>query len=115
VVVLCQSQLVGQHGVSACRKWGVQVMPFVGGGALQQILRSKFPSGMEEELVVSIARDVLHGLDYLHHHSCMHRDLKVSTLPCGLGVHDMHLSYRLSPCCSLHHPLAIRALAQTLL
>lgn len=53
------------------------MMPFVAGGALQQLLRKKYPSGVNEDVLVTIARDVLQGLDYLHRHSCMHRDLKV--------------------------------------
>ena len=37
----------------------------------------QFMDGMDEELILSIARDILHGLDYLHRHELQHRDLKV--------------------------------------
>lgn len=32
---------------------------------------------MDEGLIVTIARDVLRGLEYLHRHELAHRDLKV--------------------------------------
>lgn len=37
----------------------------------------QFPQGMDEGLIVTIARDVLRGLEYLHRHELAHRDLKV--------------------------------------
>ncbi len=35
--------------------------------------------GLEEEMVATIALDVLRGLEYMHSHSMLHRDVKVST------------------------------------
>ncbi len=37
--------------------------------------------GLEEEMVATIALDVLKGLDYMHAHSMLHRDVKVPHLP----------------------------------
>ncbi len=37
----------------------------------------QFAGGMDEGLIVTIARDVLRGLEYLHRHELAHRDLKV--------------------------------------
>lgn len=54
------------------------VMPFISGGPLSAILQRRFPHGMDEATLATVARDVLKGLDYLHKHDCMHRDLKVS-------------------------------------
>lgn len=34
--------------------------------------------GLEEEMVATIALDVLKGLDYMHSHSMLHRDVKVN-------------------------------------
>ena len=51
--------------------------------------------GLEEEMVATIALDVLKGLEYMHAHSMLHRDVKVSLLPpvgflfmmCGISCH----------------------------
>ena len=37
----------------------------------------QYPKGMEEDMILTIAKDVLHGLQYLHSHDFAHRDLKV--------------------------------------
>lgn len=34
---------------------------------------ARFPDGMEEDMIATIARDVLQGLQYLHAHDSMHR------------------------------------------
>jgi serine/threonine-protein kinase OSR1/STK39 len=64
--------------VSESALW--MIMPFISGGPLSGILQKKFPHGMDEPVLATVARDVLHGLDYLHKHDCMHRDVKVSFL-----------------------------------
>jgi serine/threonine-protein kinase OSR1/STK39 len=33
--------------------------------------------GLEEEVVATVALDVLRGLEYMHSHSMIHRDVKV--------------------------------------
>ena len=43
----------------------------------------QFKDGMDEELIITIARDILRGLDYLHRHELQHRDLKVRCRPPG--------------------------------
>ena len=53
------------------------VMPYIGGGNVSQLLRSQYPKGMEEDMILTIAKDILHGLQYLHSHDLAHRDLKV--------------------------------------
>ena len=83
------------------------VMPYVAGGNLSELLRSQvtcclrimhvlvcasnlvqdsaglyddgaqFPTGMDEDMIVTIAKDILKGLDYLHRRDLAHRDLKV--------------------------------------
>lgn len=54
------------------------VMPFMSGGSCLHILKAAYPDGFEEVVIATILREVLKGLDYLHHHGHIHRDVKVS-------------------------------------
>jgi len=53
------------------------VMPLLEGGSCLHIMKSQFPSGLEEAVIATILRDTLIALDYLHHHGHIHRDIKV--------------------------------------
>ncbi|ESR40932.1 hypothetical protein CICLE_v10025035mg [Citrus x clementina] len=52
------------------------VMPFMSGGSCLHILKAAYPDGFEEVVIATILREVLKGLDYLHHHGHIHRDVK---------------------------------------
>ena len=52
-------------------------MPYMAGGSCLHIMKSAFPSGFEEVVIATILREVLKGLEYLHHHGHIHRDVKV--------------------------------------
>lgn len=54
------------------------VMPFMAGGSCLHILKATHPDGFEEVVIATILREVLKGLEYLHHHGHIHRDVKVS-------------------------------------
>lgn len=54
------------------------VMPFMAGGSCLHILKAVYPDGFEEVVIATILRDILKGLEYLHHHGHIHRDVKVS-------------------------------------
>lgn len=56
------------------------VMPFMSGGSCLHILKAAYPDGFEEVVIATILREILKGLDYLHHHGHIHRDVKVSIL-----------------------------------
>lgn len=53
------------------------VMPFMSGGSCLHILKAAYPDGFEEVVIATILREVLKGLEYLHHHGHIHRDVKV--------------------------------------
>ncbi|CAL8470958.1 g10500 [Coccomyxa elongata] len=56
------------------------VMPYVAGGSLFGIISANYPQGLEEEVVATVALDVLRGLDYMHSHSMIHRDVKAANV-----------------------------------
>ncbi|XP_039118012.1 serine/threonine-protein kinase fray2 [Dioscorea cayenensis subsp. rotundata] len=56
------------------------VMPYMAGGSCHHIMNSAFSSGFEEVIIASILREVLKGLEYLHQHGEMHRDIKAGNI-----------------------------------
>ncbi|XXG51755.1 hypothetical protein AAC387_Pa03g0254 [Persea americana] len=61
------------------------VMPFMAGGSCLHILKAAYPDGFEEVDIATILREVLKGLEYLHHHGHIHRDVKA-----GNALVDAH-------------------------
>ncbi|KAL0922065.1 hypothetical protein M5K25_006027 [Dendrobium thyrsiflorum] len=56
------------------------VMPYMAGGSCLHIMKSAFPDGFEESIIATILKEVLKGLDYLHHHGHIHRDVKAGNI-----------------------------------
>ncbi|KAJ7952017.1 Kinase [Quillaja saponaria] len=56
------------------------VMPFMHGGSCLHILKAAYPDGFEEVVIATILREVLKGLEYLHHHGHIHRDVKAGNI-----------------------------------
>lgn len=56
------------------------VMPFMAGGSCLHILKAAHPDGFEEVVIATILREVLKGLEYLHHHGHIHRDVKAGNI-----------------------------------
>ncbi|GMQ09365.1 hypothetical protein CsSME_00052770 [Camellia sinensis var. sinensis] len=55
------------------------IMPFMAGGSCLHILKAAYPDGFEEVVIATVLREVLKGLEYLHHHGHIHRDVKVTS------------------------------------
>jgi len=53
-------------------------MPYMSGGSCLHILKAAYPDGFEELVIATVLREVLKGIDYLHHQGYIHRDVKVS-------------------------------------
>ena len=56
------------------------VMPYMAGGSCLHLLKVAYSDGFEEIVIATILREVLKGLEYLHNHGHIHRDVKVSSL-----------------------------------
>ncbi|KAH7688239.1 Non-specific serine/threonine protein kinase protein [Dioscorea alata] len=56
------------------------VMPYMAGGSCLHIMKSAFSNGFEEVIIASILREVLKGLEYLHQHGEIHRDIKAGNI-----------------------------------
>ncbi|XP_042031984.1 serine/threonine-protein kinase BLUS1-like isoform X1 [Salvia splendens] len=56
------------------------VMPFMAGGSCLHILKAVHPDGLEEVVIAKILREVLRGLEYLHQHGHIHRDVKAGNV-----------------------------------
>ncbi|XP_026454750.1 serine/threonine-protein kinase pakF-like isoform X3 [Papaver somniferum] len=56
------------------------VMPFMEGGSCLHILKSAYPDGFKESVIATILREILKGLEYLHQHGHIHRDVKAGNI-----------------------------------
>lgn len=56
------------------------VMPYMAGGSCLHILKAANPDGFEEVVIATVLREVLKGLEYLHHHGHIHRDVKAGNI-----------------------------------
>ncbi|GMH14130.1 hypothetical protein Nepgr_015971 [Nepenthes gracilis] len=56
------------------------VMPYMAGGSCLHILKAAYPDGIVEVAIATILREVLKGLEYLHQHGHIHRDVKAGNI-----------------------------------
>ncbi|KAG9148429.1 hypothetical protein Leryth_016913 [Lithospermum erythrorhizon] len=56
------------------------VIPFMAGGSCLHILKAAHPDGFEEVVIATILHEVLKGLEYLHDHGHIHRDVKAGNI-----------------------------------
>nr|CAD1825597.1 unnamed protein product [Ananas comosus var. bracteatus] len=56
------------------------VMPYMAGGSCLHIMKSAYPNGLEEVVIATVLREVLKGLEYLHHQGHIHRDVKAGNI-----------------------------------
>lgn len=55
-------------------------MPYVQGGSVLNIMRFRFPDGLDEPVIATIMKEVLKALEYLHRHEIIHRDIKAGNI-----------------------------------
>ncbi|XP_073002269.1 uncharacterized protein [Typha latifolia] len=56
------------------------VMPYMAGGSCLHIMKSAYPRGFEEVFIATVLRETLKGLEYLHQHGHIHRDVKAGNI-----------------------------------
>ncbi|XP_009628098.1 uncharacterized protein [Nicotiana tomentosiformis] len=56
------------------------VMPYMAGGSCLHILKAAHPDGLGEVVIATVLREVLKGLEYLHDHGYIHRDVKAGNI-----------------------------------
>ncbi|CAO2842046.1 unnamed protein product [Amaranthus hypochondriacus] len=59
------------------------VMPYMAGGSCLHLLKFAHSDGFEEIVIATILREVLKGLEYLHNHGHIHRDVKAGNILIG--------------------------------
>ncbi|KAJ8500904.1 hypothetical protein OPV22_011456 [Ensete ventricosum] len=56
------------------------VMPYMEEGSCFHIMKSAYPNGFKESVIATVLREVLKGLEYLHHQGHIHRDVKAGNI-----------------------------------
>jgi serine/threonine protein kinase len=56
------------------------VTPFLAGGSCLDIMKTAFPEGIDEVAIATILKQALQGLEYMHSHGHIHRDVKAGNL-----------------------------------
>ncbi|KAJ3134881.1 hypothetical protein HK101_004293 [Irineochytrium annulatum] len=56
------------------------VTPFLSAGSCLDIMKTAYPSGLDESSISTILRQALQGLEYLHKNGRIHRDVKAGNL-----------------------------------
>ncbi|KAA0034941.1 STE20/SPS1-related proline-alanine-rich protein kinase isoform X1 [Cucumis melo var. makuwa] len=56
------------------------VMAYMSGGSCLHILKAAYPDGFEEVVIATVLREVLKGVEYLHNHGHIHRDIKAGNV-----------------------------------
>ncbi|XP_010532051.1 PREDICTED: STE20/SPS1-related proline-alanine-rich protein kinase-like isoform X2 [Tarenaya hassleriana] len=59
------------------------VMPYMSGGSCLHILKAAYQDGFEEVVIATVLREALKGLEYLHQHGHIHRDVKAGNILIG--------------------------------
>ncbi|MCJ1473633.1 hypothetical protein MMC13_002284 [Lambiella insularis] len=78
VLSTCASPFVTQYKTSFLRGYKLWiVMEFLGGGSCLDLLK---PGPFNEGQIAIICRELLMGLDYLHHEGKIHRDIKAANV-----------------------------------
>ncbi|XP_057459424.1 serine/threonine/tyrosine-protein kinase HT1-like [Actinidia eriantha] len=75
--------------VAACKKTPVFciITEYLAGGSLRKYLHQQEPYSLPLNIVLKLALDIAHGMQYLHSQGILHRDLKSENLLLGEDMH----------------------------
>ncbi|KAJ6748607.1 SERINE/THREONINE-PROTEIN KINASE HT1-LIKE [Salix purpurea] len=84
LLMLSNSYTFGKF-VAACKKPPVFciITEYLAGGSLRKFLHQQEPHSVPLNLVLKLALDIAHGMQYLHSQGILHRDLKSENLLLG--------------------------------
>ncbi|KAL5993272.1 hypothetical protein ACLOJK_014196 [Asimina triloba] len=98
-VVRCLGQDVAEEAEGGSRKFNL-FMEFMAGGSLSDIAK-RFGGALDESVIRSYTREILHGLAYLHRNGIVHCDLKCKNVLLGssgnIKLADFGAAKRLDP------------------
>ncbi len=77
---LSHANLAQLHAAFVSRGELWLVKQYHAAGSCRDVMRFAFPGGLEEVVVLTVLREVVLGLDYLHSHGTIHRHLKSSNI-----------------------------------
>ncbi|KAI3918133.1 hypothetical protein MKX01_041453 [Papaver californicum] len=80
MVLIDQPNLLKAHCSFVTDHYLWVVMPFMAAGSCFHIMKSAFPDGFEEAVIATILREVLRGLENIHQHGDIHRDIKAGNI-----------------------------------
>lgn len=57
------------------------VMEYCGGGSVTDLIKSSKGQSLKEDWIAYICREILRGLEHLHQHKIIHRDINYAIVP----------------------------------
>ncbi|KAI3995023.1 hypothetical protein MKX01_037920 [Papaver californicum] len=80
MILIDQPNLLKAHCSFVTDHYLWVVMPFMATGSCLHIMKSAFPEGLKEAVIATILREVLRGLESIHQHGDIHRDMKAGNI-----------------------------------
>ncbi|GLJ36210.1 hypothetical protein SUGI_0726860 [Cryptomeria japonica] len=80
LMLLSHDNILNYYSTFMSNNYIWQVMPFMGGGSLKTLMEKAYPGGLEEPIIATVLKDVLHALAYIHGEGLIHGDIKAGNI-----------------------------------